>query len=136
MFNNRIDIFEENKRLREELEHERRLRKQWQERCLRLETKVKLLEATLNRILNPNTPSSQIPDTEKCARQSPNRKQTGSKPRGKPQGGNGGARAPPKNIDQKKTQYSRDALIAEAMILITLKQRNAILGICHSSNLS
>ena len=28
MFNNRIDIFEENKRLREELEHERRLRKQ------------------------------------------------------------------------------------------------------------
>ena len=64
MFNNRIDIFEENKRLREELEHERRLRKQWQERCVRLETKVKLLEATLNRILNPNTPSSQIPDTE------------------------------------------------------------------------
>ena len=102
MFNNRIDIFEENKRLREELEHERRLRKQWQERCLRLETKVKLLEATLNRILNPNTPSSQIPYTEKCARQSPNRKQTGSKPRGKPQGGNGGARAPPKNIDQKE----------------------------------
>ena len=32
---------------------------------------------------------------------------------------------------KKKTQYSRDAPIAEAMILITLKQRNAILGICH-----
>ena len=76
MFNNRIDIFEENKRLREEFEHERRLRKTVAERCLRLETKVKLLEATLNRILNPNTPSSQIPDTEN-ARVNP---QIGSRP--------------------------------------------------------
>ena len=75
MFNNRIDIFEENKRLREELEHERRLRKQWQERCLRLETKVKLLDATLIRILNPNTPSSQIPDTENARQSLSNRKQ-------------------------------------------------------------
>jgi len=102
IFNNRVDIFEENRRLREELEHERRLRKQWQEKCLRLETRVKELEATLNRILNPNTPSSQIPYTEKSTRKSPNRDTAGSKPRGKPKGGNGGARKPPEKIDRKE----------------------------------
>lgn len=101
IFNNRIDIFEENKRLRQELEQERRFRKGWQERCLKLEKRVHELEATLNRILNPDTPSSQIPDTERNVHKSPNRDPVGTKPRGKPEGGNGGARPSPPNIDRK-----------------------------------
>jgi len=88
IYNNRVDPFEEIRRLSEELEQERRLRKQWQERCLELEKRVKQLEATLNRILNPDTPSSQIPDTEKNTNKSPNRDPVGMKPRGKPEGGN------------------------------------------------
>ena len=101
IFNNRVDPFEEIRRLSEELEQERRLRKQWQERCLELEKRVKQLEATLNRILNPDTPSSQIPDTEKNTNKSPNRDPVGMKPRGKPEGGNGGTRPPPPSINRK-----------------------------------
>lgn len=107
IFNNRIDIFEENKRLREELEQERRLRKQWQEKCLELETAVKELECRLNRILNPNTPSSQVPFTERDMVKSPNRNAQGSKPRGKPKGGNGGIREHPKHIDKKENATAK-----------------------------
>src|SRR3989338_177265 len=101
IFNNRVDPFEEIRRLSEELEQERRLRKQWQERCLELEKRVKQLEATLNRILNPDTPSSQIPDTEKNTNKSPNRDPVGMKPIGKPEWGNGGTRPPPPSINRK-----------------------------------
>jgi transposase len=97
---NSLDIFEENRRLREELTQERRFRKEWREKCLKLEAELRDVKAILNRILNPNTPSSQIPDTEK-ERISPNRNPTGSRPRGKPKNGNGGTRKPPTNIDRK-----------------------------------
>ena len=72
IFNNRVDVFEENRRLREELEQEKRFRKEWQERCLKLEKELHEVKTILNRILNPNTPSSQIPDTKNTAL-SPNR---------------------------------------------------------------
>lgn len=100
IFNNRVDIFEENKRLREELEQEQKLRKEWQERCNKLEKELREVKVILNRILNPNTPSSQIPDTEKNRNKSPSRNPNGSKPKGKPEGGNGGARKPPERIDR------------------------------------
>ena len=60
IFNNRVDVFEELRRLKAELEQERRLRKEWQERCLKLEKELHEVKTILNRILNPNTPSSQI----------------------------------------------------------------------------
>ena len=102
IFNNRVDVFEEIKRLKEELEQERKLRKEWQERSSKLEKELWEVKAILNRILNPNTPSSKIPDTEKNTNKSPSRNQNGSKPRGKPAGGNGGARNPPRRIDRKE----------------------------------
>ncbi len=102
IFNNRVDVFEENRRLREELEQERRFRKEWQEKCLKLEKELHEVKTILNRILNPNTPSSQIPDTEKNTSLSPTRNPSGTKPRGKPLGANGGTRKRSKKIDRKE----------------------------------
>ena len=102
IFNNRVDVFEELRRLKAELEQERRLRKEWQERCLKLEKELHEVKTILNRILNPNTPSSQIPDTEKNTALSPNRNPPGTKPLGKPLGANGGTRKRPKKVDRKE----------------------------------
>jgi transposase len=108
IFNNRVDVFEEIKRLQEELEQERRLRKEWQEKALGLEKKVNALEATLNRILNPDTPSSQIPDTEKETNRSPSRDPVGSHPKGKPPGGNGATKSAPTKI-HRQLNATRDS---------------------------
>ncbi len=101
IFNNRIDVFEELRRLKAELEQERRLRKEWQEHCLKLEKELHEVKTILNRILNPDTPSSQIPDTEKETNRSPSRDPVGSRPRGKPPGGNGSTRSAPTKIHRK-----------------------------------
>lgn len=94
----RIDVFEEIKRLKQELEHERKLRKQWQERCSKLEKEVKHLKQLLAQFLNSNTPSSQLPFSFK---QSPNREPKGTNPRGKPLGSNGATREYSEKIDEK-----------------------------------
>jgi len=93
----KISIFEEVKRLRQDLEHERKLRKQWQERCYRLEKEVKELRALLNQFLNANTPSSKLPFSFKNI----NREPKGTKPRGKPKDSNGATREEPDKIDEK-----------------------------------
>lgn len=108
IFNNRVDVFEEIKRLQEELEQERRLRKEWQERCSKLEQELRDVKAVLNRILNPDTPSSQIPDTEKETNRSPSRDLVGSRPRGKPPGGNGATKEAPTKI-HRKLNATKDA---------------------------
>ena len=130
IFNNRVDVFEENRRLREELEQEKRFRKEWQERCLKLEKELHEVKTILNRILNPNTPSSQIPDTKNTAL-SPNRNPSGTKPRGKPLGANGGARKREK-IDKKEYAICKNALIVEATISNILKQKRLMYGICRN----
>ena len=93
----KISIFEELKWLQQELEQERRLRKQWQERCYKLEKEVKELRALLNRFINANTPSSKLPFSFKNI----NRELKGTNPRGKPEGSNGGTREEPEKIDKK-----------------------------------
>lgn len=108
IFNNRVDVFEEIKRLQEELEQERRLRKEWQERCSKMEQELRDVKAVLNRILNPDTPSSQIPDTEKETNRSPSRDPVGSRPRGKPPGGNGATKEAPTKI-HRKLNATKDA---------------------------
>ena len=57
----RISVFEELKRLRQELEHEKRLRIEWQNKYYALEKELKEVKALLNQFLNANTPSSQLP---------------------------------------------------------------------------
>ena len=57
----RIDIFEEVRRLRQDLEYERNKRKGLEERCAKLEKENKELKNLLAQFLNSNTPSSQLP---------------------------------------------------------------------------
>ena len=97
----RISIFEEVKRLRQELEHERKLRKQWQERCYKLEKEVKELKQLLAQFLNSNTPSSKLPPNFTLKSTSPDRNPKGTNPRGKPLGSNGATREEPEKIDKK-----------------------------------
>lgn len=94
----RISVFEENKKLREELEHERRLREDWQKKYNELHKKFKELEGKFNQFMNSNTPSSKIPSYLK--QYSHTRPKKGSNKRGKPKGGNGGCRKPPKRHDE------------------------------------
>jgi hypothetical protein len=73
---------------------------QWQKKYYAVEKRLKDVESKLNRILNCNTPSSQVPFTEKDTNKSPNRQAKGTNPRGKPKGGNGGTRSEPTEIDR------------------------------------
>ena len=94
----RIDIFEEVRRLRQELEHERKLRKEWQRKYFELKKELDEVKKLLAQFLNSNTPSSQLAFSFKS---SPNREANGTNPRGKPLGSNGATREEPKKIDDK-----------------------------------
>ena len=94
----RIDIFEEVRRLRQELEHERKLRKEWQRKYFELKKELDEVKKLLAQFLNSNTPSSQLAFSFKS---SPNREAKGTNPRGKPLGSNGATREEPKKIDDK-----------------------------------
>jgi len=95
----RTNILEELARLRNELEQEKRLRRQWQERCLQLEKELKETKKLLQQFLNANTPPSRLPPQFKT---SPNeRPEKGSVPRGKPEGSNGATREYPEEFDRK-----------------------------------
>lgn len=95
----RIDIFEELKRLRQELEHERRLRIEWQNKYYKLEKELKEVKALLNQFLNANTPSSKLPPQFKPTFNE--RPEKGTNPRGKPEGSNGATKEAPEKIDRK-----------------------------------
>ena len=56
-----VDVFEEIKRLKEELEQEKRLRSDWQEKYYELLNELKKTQALLKQFLNENTPSSKLP---------------------------------------------------------------------------
>jgi transposase len=96
----KVDIFEELKRERKEKEFYKKQAEQWQKKYYAVEKRLKDVESKLNRILNCNTPSSQVPFTEKDTNKSPNRQAKGTNPRGKPKGGNGGTRSEPTEIDR------------------------------------
>lgn len=95
----RISIFEELKRLRKELEHEKRLRLEWQRKYYKLEKESKELKALLNQFLNANTPSSQLPPQFKPSFNE--RPEKGTYPRGKPEGSNGATKEDPKKIHRR-----------------------------------
>ena len=61
----RISIFEENRRLKEELKFKDRKIAALEERCSALEKELKEVKALLNQFLNANTPSSKLPPSFK-----------------------------------------------------------------------
>lgn len=92
-----IDIFEENKRLKDELEQEKRLRSDWQEKYYELLNELKKTQVLLRQFLNENTPSSKLP----FKIHSNNKSEKEPKPRGKPVGSNGGAKEIPEQTDRE-----------------------------------
>src|SRR3990167_5282601 len=96
IFNNRVDVFEENKRLREALEQEKKLHSEWQNKYYELLNELKKTQALLRQFLNENTPSSKLPFKNNI-----NNTEKEPKPRGKPIGSNGGNKEAPENVDRK-----------------------------------
>src|SRR3989339_1897036 len=91
------DIFEENQKLKEQLEYEIKKRSDWQEKYYELLNELKKTQALLKQFLNENTPSSKLPfryPSKEKSNEEP-------KPRGKPQGSNGGNKEAPEKTDRK-----------------------------------
>ena len=93
----KISIFEENRRLRQDVEYYKKQAQEWKVKYFELKKELDEVKNLLNQFLNANTPSSKLPFSFK----SPNREPKGTNPRGKPEGGNGATREEPKKIDEK-----------------------------------
>src|SRR3989338_9279395 len=93
----RIDIFEEIKRLKRDVEYYKQQAEGWKRKYFELKKEFDEVKKLLNQFLNANTPSSKLPFSFKNI----NREPKGTNPRGKPQGSNGATREDPKKIDEK-----------------------------------
>ena len=97
MNNIRTNVFDENKKLKEQLEYKTKQANDWQEKYYELFNELKKTQALLRQFLNENTPSSKLPfkiNKNKEPEKEP-------KPRGKPEGSNGANKEEPEHIDRK-----------------------------------
>ncbi len=92
----RTNVFEENKRLREQLEYKTKQANDWQEKYYELLNELKKTQALLRQFLNENTPSSKLPFKYPSKEQSEKEPKT----RGKPEGSNGGNKEAPESVDR------------------------------------
>lgn len=95
----RINVFEELKRLRQEVEHYKRQANEWQKKYYETAKELEEVKALLNQFLNANTPSSQLPPQFKPT--SDPRPEKGTNPRGKPPGSNGATNKQPAEIHRR-----------------------------------
>ncbi len=97
MDNIRTNVFEENRRLKEQLDYKTKQANDWQEKYYELLNELKKTQALLRQFLNENTPSSKLPFKY------PSKEKTNEepKPRGKPAGSNGGNKEAPEKVDRK-----------------------------------
>jgi hypothetical protein len=93
----KIDIFDENQRLRLENEFLKKKEKEWQNKYYELLNELKKTQALLRQFLNENTPSSKLP----FKANKNNEVEKEPKPRGKPEGSNGANKEKPEHIDRK-----------------------------------
>jgi transposase len=92
-----MKLFEENQKLKEQLEYEIKKGKDWQEKYYELLNELKKTQILLRQFLNENTPSSKLPfkyPSKEKSNEEP-------KPRGKPEGSNGGNKEAPEKVDKK-----------------------------------
>ena len=75
----RTNVFDENKRLREQLEYKEKQASEWQKKYYELLNELKKTQALLRQFLNENTPSSKLPFKYPSKQQS----EKELKPRGK-----------------------------------------------------
>ena len=92
-FNNLIERIE---RAEREAAYEKQKRREAEDKYYEILIELKKTQELLRQFLNENTPSSKLPFKAKI----PDDKKE-QKPRGKPQGSNGGTKEEPKNIDRK-----------------------------------
>ncbi len=92
----RTNVFDENKKLREELEYKEKKIQEITLMYLKLLKEHEKTQALLRQFLNENTPSSKLPFNVKLKESSKE-----PKPRGKPAGGNGGNKKEPEIVDRK-----------------------------------
>ena len=93
----RTNVFDENKRLRDELGYKEKKIQEITQMYLRLLKENEKIQALLRQFLNENTPSSKLPFKYPSKEQS----EKEPKPRGKPEGGNGGNKEAPESVDRK-----------------------------------
>lgn len=93
----KISIFEEVKRLKQDVEYHKRKAEEWKNKYFELKKEFDEVKKLLNQLLNANTPSSKLPFSFKNI----NRGSKGTNPRGKPEGSNGATREEPDKIDKK-----------------------------------
>ena len=93
----RIDVFEEIKRLKRDVEYYKQQAEEWKRNYFELKKEFDEVKKLLNQFLNANTPSSKLPFSFKNV----NREPKGTNPRGKPVGSNGATREEPDRIDEK-----------------------------------
>ena len=89
----RTNVFEENRRLREQLEYKTKQANDWQKKYYELMNELKKTQELLRQFLNENTPSSKLPFKTKV-----NEDKKELKPRGKPIGSNGGNKEIPEKL--------------------------------------
>jgi len=92
----RTNVFEENRKLREQLDYKEKQASEWQNKYYEILNELKKTQELLRQFLNENTPSSKLPFK---INNKENKKE--SKPRGKPLGSNGGNKEAPENVDGK-----------------------------------
>ena len=93
----RTNVFDENKRLREELDYKEKKIQEITQMYFKLLNEHEKTQALLRQFLNENTPSSKLPFKYPSKEQS----EKEPKPRGKPQGSNGGNKESPETVDRK-----------------------------------
>ena len=93
----RTNVFDENKKLREELEYKDKKLQEISKMYFEVLQELQKTQALLRQFLNENTPSSKLPFKYPSKEQS----EKEPKPRGKPQGSNGGNKEAPENVDRK-----------------------------------
>lgn len=91
-----MNLLERLEKAEKDADYERQKRKQIEIKYYELLNELKKTQALLRQFLNENTPSSKLPFKIKN-----NEKEKEPKPRGKPQGSNGGNKEAPENIDRK-----------------------------------
>src|SRR3990167_9370582 len=94
----KISIFEEVKRLKQDVEYYKRQAEEWKNKYFELKKEFDEVKKLLNQLLNANTPSSKLPFSFKNI----NREPKGPNPRGKPEGSNGATR----EEDRKSTRLN------------------------------
>lgn len=103
----RTNVFREVEELKKQLEYKTKQADDWQNKYYELMNELKKTQALLRQFLNENTPSSKLP----FKYPSKDKFEKEPKPRGKPEGSNGGNKEAPEKVDRRiKAKLEKNCL--------------------------